>query len=411
MNIRLGFILFSTILTLQAVPASAGNVYSDDIIDGQVMNVDIGTSAVTTDKIMDGTVGPNDLANLAVTNGKIALGAVGDAQIAGPISASKISTIGLDADTIDGKHAADFAAALHTHAQSDVSGLADTLAEKSAVTHDHDPRYQQKYGMVAVVAQTGGDYMDPVTAMSDIATWCGTPSSSNPCLLKLMPGNYNIGGGSLHMKQYVDVEGSGENVTRIVGSVEAGANENSLIFGASDSEIRSLTLENSGSRVWVMKNDNASPKISNVTLVASGSQSRGMNNLNAAAPLLTNVVIDSSGYSEALGMANWLGASVEMVNTKITLDGGSCYGVIAADGSIDMKNIEVNTSSCASPDLRFAIYNDSSHPAAISLVNSKVSGKIKGPIDIANTEIDGLLFGTFRCINAYDSNFNVITCP
>lgn len=30
---------------------------------------------------------------------------------------------------------------------------------------------QAKYGGVAVVAKSGGDYTDPVAAMADIATW------------------------------------------------------------------------------------------------------------------------------------------------------------------------------------------------------------------------------------------------
>ncbi len=95
---------------------------------------------------------------------------------------------GLNADTVDGFHAADLAAAVHSHAQPQVTGLETALAGKSDVTHNHDVLYQQKYGKVAVVAQTGGDYTDPVAAMSALATWCGTPSASNACLLKIMPG-------------------------------------------------------------------------------------------------------------------------------------------------------------------------------------------------------------------------------
>jgi len=92
------------------------------------------------------------------------------------------------------------------------------------------------------VAQGGGDYTDPVTAMNDLSTWCGTPSATNPCLLKIMPGVYDIGTTSLQMKQYVDLEGSGEKVTKIDGSVF----DNGVIIGASNSEIRSLTVRSTG---------------------------------------------------------------------------------------------------------------------------------------------------------------------
>lgn len=138
------------------------------------------------------------------------------------------SFAGVDADMVDGKHAADFAPAIHTHnqsdvsglsaalagkadsthshaqadvsglepalagkadsahahAQSDVTGLTTALAGKSDTTHNHDSVYQTKYAKVAFVAQSGGDYTDPVSAMSAVDTWCGTPSASNPCLLK-----------------------------------------------------------------------------------------------------------------------------------------------------------------------------------------------------------------------------------
>ena len=87
-----------------------------------------------------------------------------------------------------------------------------------------------KYGKIAVVAKSGGDYSDPVTALNDVGTWCGSPTSINPCLLKIMPGVYNID--VLTMYPYIDIEGSGENVTNIVGSY----------VSASNAELRFMTL-------------------------------------------------------------------------------------------------------------------------------------------------------------------------
>jgi hypothetical protein len=85
------------------------------------------------------------LQNSAVTTLKIADGAVTDAKISGPISGAKISTSGLNADMVDGKHASELAPAVHVHSQSDVAGLAAALAGKS-----------NKYGKVAVVAMEIG---------------------------------------------------------------------------------------------------------------------------------------------------------------------------------------------------------------------------------------------------------------
>ena len=43
-------------------------------------------------------------------------------------------------------------------------------------------------------------------------------SSTNPCLIKIEPGIYDIGSKSLQMKPYLDIEGSGELVTTITGT-------------------------------------------------------------------------------------------------------------------------------------------------------------------------------------------------
>jgi hypothetical protein len=96
------------------------------------------------------------------------------------------------------------------------------------------------YAGVAVVAKNGGDYTEPVAAMNDIATWCGTPSSLNPCLLKIMPGIYDLGSNNVGLLPFVDLEGSGENVTKIVYS---GISSGGFIGATTDSEIRMLTLD------------------------------------------------------------------------------------------------------------------------------------------------------------------------
>jgi hypothetical protein len=55
------------------------------------------------------------LADGGVTGAKLAAGAVTDAAVAGPVSGSKIGGTVPDADTVDGSHAAAFAAAGHSH--------------------------------------------------------------------------------------------------------------------------------------------------------------------------------------------------------------------------------------------------------------------------------------------------------
>lgn len=97
---------------------------------------------------------------------------------------------------------------------------------------------------VAYVSPSGGDYADPVAAMADLATWCGTPSATNMCLLKIMPGIYNLGTTQLQMQSFVDIEGSGEKVTYVTGTVSGFPG--GVVVGASDTELRDLTVEHTG---------------------------------------------------------------------------------------------------------------------------------------------------------------------
>ena len=70
-------------------------------------------------------------------------------------------------------------------------------------------------------------------------------SASNPYLLKIEPGIYDLYEDSLVMKPFVDVEGSGEGVTIILANGNDTLDRGTVV-GASNVEIRSLTIESDG---------------------------------------------------------------------------------------------------------------------------------------------------------------------
>jgi hypothetical protein len=119
---------------------------------------------------------------------------------------------------------------------SPLEGVSAASLAESAVT----PAKIAFYGKVAIIAQSGGDYNNPATAMTNFADWCGTPSAGSPCLLKIMPGIYAVGADSVHMQPFIDMEGSGENMTVIEGSVDG----TGAVLGAGNAEIRFLTIRN-----------------------------------------------------------------------------------------------------------------------------------------------------------------------
>src|SRR5207249_10808654 len=95
------------------------------------------------------------------------------------------------------------------------------------------------YRNVIVVARSGGDYASVQKALDGISD----NSPTNRYLIWVAPGIYVE---TVTMKPYVDIEGAGEMVTKIVGD---GTNTPTL-FGASNAELRYLTVQSNPRSVW-----------------------------------------------------------------------------------------------------------------------------------------------------------------
>ena len=358
-----GFLLVS-VLTSPALAFTADSVLSHDV------------------KEADGTSGQDTNNGSGIKTGHIQNGAVTDAKIAGPISASKISSAGLDADTVDGMHAADLAPAVHTHAQSQVTGLEPALAGKSDVAHDHDALYRQKAGKTARVAQTGGDYTSPVAAMNNLASWCGVPSATNPCLVEIKPGVYNIGADSLQMQQYVGIEGAGEITTKLTGTVSGSG----VVRGASNAEIRFLTIEATGAESPVaVYNSGVSPKMTNVTAVAMGQTGTTSAVVNDnASPVMTNVTVSAEASSGNVYTVYNIGAASAPVITNIMVSmagcGSSswCMGIISESGASPVITNGIVTVRNLSNAGAVGIYTSSGSTTKISNVRVNASTIAKG---------------------------------
>jgi hypothetical protein len=225
------------------------------------------------------------------------------------------------------------------------------------------------YVGVATVAQSGGDYTEPLSAVNEIATWCGTPSSTNPCLLKIMPGVYNIGALTLQMIPYVDIEGSGENTTRITGNF--GDNWwTGVINGADFSEIRFLTVENTGGGTYAVAIalESVSPRLTNVTTIGSGAtENVGIICFTNCSPTLTNVTATATGGNLTIGVYMATNSSPKIVNVSAFASGGTRnigfdiddnsspdMANVAATAMGGTKNHAIHTQRLSSPTIRNA---------------------------------------------------------
>lgn len=205
-----------------------------------------------------------------------------------------------------------------------------------------------KIDNVATVAPSGGDYTSPAVAMADFANWCGVPSATNPCLLKIMPGLYNVGSSSVIMHEYIDIEGSGENVTTIEGEIgTTAAPRRGVLVGASNAEIRFLSVVNdaiSGDDAVAISYEFESPKLLHVTATASGGSITNVGVfINSGGDPLTlkNVTANASGGANSYGI-EYIDCRPTLINVIASASGGSAnnYGVFDSNDAGGHSTIE-----------------------------------------------------------------------
>jgi len=188
-------------------------------------------------------------------------------------------------------------------------------------------------------------------------------SASNPYLLKIEPGIYDLFEDSLVMKPYVDVEGSGEGVTIIRANGYDLLNRGTMV-GASNVEIRSLTVESNAhlstgswysNAVGVYVPDVVGMKMTHVTVRAYDgmSASYGIYNYGLFIPS------PEGGY--------YLPADLSLETVRVSTSyvaslGGSMIlteGIFNNDDSIlTMTNTEV---VAGGSDYAFGVYNTGGH--------------------------------------------------
>lgn len=315
--------------------------------------------------------------------------------------------------------------------------------------------YATQYAKVAVVAKAGGDYTDPVAAIDEISSWCGTPTAANPCLIKIMPGIYDLAEGFtfdryLSMRSYVDVEGSGADVTTIKTTSGAAQAATVAFNYVSSSELRSLAVEcanwgvysssssfalrdltikatsvESGLTVGVSVSANAPVRdaiLDRVIVIASGP---GRSNTAVFSELavnltISNSVLSASGAHEVYAVrtksARYYGAETRIVNTKISASGAAVckYGVMSEYGTTTLANVQVSvqgTFGC-SP----AVGNGNALNGSRGVVRIDAS-QLSGPQTVWNngdayigaTRLDGPTpggqGGYVRCAQSYDGNY------
>ncbi|NTV13794.1 MAG: hypothetical protein HGA96_07705 [Desulfobulbaceae bacterium] len=298
-----------------------------------------GTNTVDSNAIVNGTIANVDLANGAVT----------DAKISGKIASTKLP-IGITSTSV------------------------------AAGNHNHDEIYQKKYSNVIVVAKGGGDFTDPVAAISSITN----SSATNPYLVKIMPGIYSIGATNLNVPPGVDIQGSGPAVTKITGNNTAGAYGVIALQNNHGLTISDLSIENTGggANAVALSVGGSSPAnsggvtIDNVKLYASNSASNyGLYCMNSSEFIVKNSNITAHSGVWINNLCNGMVYTSE-VNSTDTANG-------MAIGMFNGSSLEIHDSKIMGDQI-VAQYSSS-----LNLYDSKVVfGNNGGHISLYDSTVD-----------------------
>lgn len=222
------------------------------------------------------------------------------------------------------------------------SGGAATVARSD---HDHDSRYAAKLTRIVVVSPVGSATDNGNALLAALAA-ITTSSCSNPFLLKLEPGVYDLGSNHLTLKECIDVEGSGEQTTTIQASGSASANTGAVV-GASNTELRHLTVRSTGGTAAVAIHSNATLRLSHVTALASGASSQNF----------------------AIVYRNVQGADISSVIAEAR-DGSDARAVYNQNTPLFMNNVRAAATNATT---NTAVYNESS-AAVMTVVDAVANG-------------------------------------
>ncbi len=240
----------------------------------------------------------------------------------------------------------------------------------------------QGYKNVVTVAKSGGDFTSIQDALGSITD----ASPTNHYLVWVGPGVYSE---QVTMKEYVDIEGSGEQATKITWT---GTDDYyyGTVIGVDHAELRSLTVESivsSGSLfALAISNEISAPSLRNVTAIASGNMdSYGIYNNSSSSPSMNNVtVIASSSLTSGYGIYNANHSSPNMTDVTITSSGsGNNVGVYNSGSSPTMNNVTITVApSNGSSGSSRGVSNDHSSPTMnnVTVTVTGGSGSFNGGV-------------------------------
>jgi hypothetical protein len=154
---------------------------------------------------------------------------------------------------------------------------------------------------VITVAKAHGDFTNPVDAINSIpTTGNGVPSFTNRYLIVIGPGMFAIGTKQIVMREWVSIQGAGQEATLITGAVTTTTWDatSAIVVAADNAAMSDLTINNTGGLsnsigIWFPA---ASPRLERLTVVASGATHDYGLVIFSSSPTLTDVTATGTGF-------------------------------------------------------------------------------------------------------------------
>jgi hypothetical protein len=365
-------------------------------------------------KIADGTTGQDTNLGSGIKTGHIQDGAVTDAKIS-DVSMSKVTGL--------------------TEAIAAIPAGPEGPQGPAGPVGPQGPA--AVYSNMTIVALSGGEYTSPVEAMANISDWCGMPSATNPCLVKVMPGVYDIGIDSIALQSHVTLAGSGEEVTKIAGSPQSGSI--GVVNLPAHSTLRNLTIEASNTPAEAFWNtavyvSSGPTRLNDLTALALGGggtersiaiQLRGDTSLNKVTARASGSTIHHTG------ILSWAG-QVDMDGVDLAVDGGQAnyamwlYSSGATVKTYSLRDVVVFAGGGHSNSMGIYAYQYSSglnfdltieHSSFDAAGGNAVyinSNDTSSTLNIANSMMEGGVLAGHQaipnCVGVYSSGFVPVTC-
>ena len=255
------------------------------------------------------------------------------------------------------------------------------------------------------VADDGtGDFRKLSTALNSITDAADT----NEYLIRIAPGEY-FETANVAMKNFVDVEGSGQGITTIKGSCPGSTDKerSTISFGLVNSQIRQLTIEadsaNQCSAVYSNQSDESdtrldtySPSMEFVTVdsESSGSATQSQAVINENSNLVvanSELTAKSSSGGKASAMYND-GSEVQLLNSTAKASGSmnTSWAIWNFGGAtIEIRNSTIDGGN-------YALFSNGSRRSYFYVANTQLVGGAVG---------DSTPSSVFQCFNVFDEDF------